>query len=99
MTLEELKAEAEKLGYNVVKKPVKTGRKLACVCGSHRFWNNVQFDKDRHVSECYVQCRCCKLEGPHIERNHMRRDEAFAEATKAWNEMIMAKSKEEQKDD
>ena len=33
MTVEELKTEANKLGYNIIKKPTPKERYLSCICG------------------------------------------------------------------
>ena len=87
MTLEELEAEAEKLGYKVVKKPVPEGRKYPCTCGSRKFWT---IRPNALGQEAYVQCRICKKTGPIIKRKLCdSKDEVVARAVKAWNEMII----------
>lgn len=104
MTLEELKAEAEKLGYSVVKKPVSPGKLLACTCGSK------QHSRIGSGSHCgrysrayYVKCRKCKKEGPHVSVYDgngylcMRKDEAIRLAGEKWNEMIREEMKKGEK--
>lgn len=93
MTIEELKVEAEKLGYSVVPKAVSMGRRDTCTCGSRSLYTfgtgYGRYDK------FYVYCRNCGKSGPCIEYGtYHRKDCCLAAAVKAWNEMI-AKEKEE----
>ena len=73
MTVEELKAEAKKLGYKII--PVSESIKLLpCVCGCKRrthWWT---------VKGMFYQCNQCGLKAP-IGENE-------TEAKKLWNKMI-----------
>ena len=77
MTVEELKAEAEKLGYNIIKKPENY---IPCpVCGKNNrrwFWTT--------EGNQGIECRNCKLfviapkDGHRVTESYMKR---------LWNEM------------
>lgn len=84
MTIEELKEEAKKLGYTVVKIPKKEAL-LPCTCGNNRreHWNRVEIKSGR----VYEVLKCSKC-GKSVEGLTER------EARHNWNEMI---KKEESK--
>lgn len=74
MTVEELKAEADKLGYRLIKKPMYI-KILPCVCGCkiHKYWHNAK------TNESGVGC-------PKCERIIWGKDET--EAKMNWNEIM-----------
>lgn len=74
MTLEELKAEANKLGYSVVKKRRKVYLK-PCVCGSNRrkLWNIAN-------GEYFYTCDHCGRKSPPAS--------SIMAAKELWNEMM-----------
>ena len=98
MTLEELKAEAEKLGYSVVPKAVPLGRVSACTCGHKHLWHANYYNREKKETEYWINCPRCHKKGPVVTRGEgefgYRKDRCQAAAVKAWNEMI-AKEKEE----
>ena len=78
MTLNELKTEAEKLGYNLVKKKPPTVRLFSCTCGRKRLssWGN------EVTKEYLVACPICG----NGEKNEWKKTER--EARLLWNEYI-----------
>lgn len=81
MTLEELKAEANRLGYNLIKKqePVKL---LPCICGYkyRSLWH------DTKDGTCFLACDGCDFRG-YKAKNKYR-------AKIAWNKAIEDRQKE-----
>ena len=80
MTLEELKAEAKRQGYKLIK--AKRPRFEVCLCG-----HNV------HQWVCgpegwAVYCKHCGLESPRAKKSHNA-------VIVAWNAMILEKRKEQ----
>ena len=77
MTVEELKAEANKLGYNIIKKQEYI-KLLPCTCGSvkRKIWY-----RNGHYGETkFYEClHCGKKSAPVYTEN---------EAKKNWNSMI-----------
>ena len=57
MTVEELKKEAERLGYYIVKKSDALGKVNACKCGMHQYNVNSYCRDDRWLGE--AKCRRC----------------------------------------
>lgn len=80
MTVEELKAEAKKLGYSVIKKPEPV-KLLPCVCGAKHIQNLVRFDQ-RNRDNCgeFYRCYRCRLEGKPALKNR--------QARLNWNEAV-----------
>ena len=74
MTVEELKVEAAKLGYNIVRKPAKQIRLLPCECGRKLF--------DRWYTPQGMIFRCPKC-GKHSEPANTE-----MKARENWNRMI-----------
>ena len=73
MTVEELKAEAAKLGYNIIPKRTMP-RKTPCVCGSCNrttWWTR---------TGVYYECSKCHRTSPEGKTEYA--------ATVKWNEMI-----------
>ncbi len=77
MELEELKAEAMKLGYNLVPRREYV-KKQPCICGRKTLGCWHYYDKGIHMM--YVKCPKCGREGPGGESEN--------EAKKYWNVMI-----------
>lgn len=77
MELEELKAEAMKLGYNLVPRREYI-KKKPCVCGrkNHDYWT--YFDKG--VNMTYIKCPKCGRHSPAGRTEN--------EAKNFWNAMI-----------
>ena len=77
MTVDELKIEAKKLGYNIVKIPERPEKLLPCICGSrHRsHWES------RHDDGLWYKSLRCKCG---------RRADGLTkiEVNKNWNNMI-----------
>lgn len=73
MTLDELKVEAEKLGYTLIKKP-ESIKMLPCTCGSKR--RSEWFS----AGQIFYCCNRCGKKSP--PANTVRG------AKRAWNEMI-----------
>lgn len=67
LTLEELKAEAKRQGYKLIK--AKTPRFERCLCG-----HNVHQWCSRTGMEQMVYCKHCGLESPWAAKNKNRRD-------------------------
>ena len=80
MTLEELKAEAKRQGYKLIKD--KKTRFERCLCG-----HNVHQWCSRRGMENMVYCKHCGLESPWVRGG----DDKVIEA---WNAMILKKRKE-----
>lgn len=77
MTVEELKTEANKLGYNLVKKQTQT-KLLRCACG-RKPTQNMMWQGQQFVGHIY-ECRNCSLRStPHRFKY---------KAKSNWNEMI-----------
>lgn len=78
MTIEELKEEAKKLGYTVVKIPKKE-KLLPCTCGNNRreHWHRVSIQSG--MSYEILKCSKCGREAT---------GENEREARHNWNEMI-----------
>ena len=81
MTLEELKAEAKRQGYKLIKD--KKTRFERCLCG-----HNVHQWCSRRGMENMVYCKHCGLESPWVRGG----DDKVIEA---WNAMILEKRKEQ----
>lgn len=81
MRLDELKAEAEKLGYTLIKKS-ESIKMLPCTCGCKR--RTEWFSK----GQIFVSCKRCGKKSPlsNTERG----------AKRAWNEMIEKEVKGEE---
>ena len=79
MTVEELKAEANKLGYNILKKPEYI-KLLPCTCGSvkRKIWYRYSRGEETKYYECL---HCGKKSTPGATNN---------EAKQNWNNMIEA---------
>lgn len=87
MTFEELKAEADRQGYNLVKKHGKMPKLLKCpFCGRVPKVRWEDFCKFTYVSCPTNNCLC----GPEVDRVGLRltKVEAERQAREAWNEMI-----------
>lgn len=90
MTVEELRDEASKLGYCLIKlnqKPVPMGRAQKCTCGAG--YPHLYADKLQHVA--YRNCIKCGKKGPVCIGHDVgifRMDELKRLATRGWNEMI-----------
>ena len=82
MTLEELKAEAKRQGYKLIK--AKTPRFERCLCG-----HNVHQWCSRAGTEQMVYCKHCGLESPWVRGGD-------AKVIEAWNAMILEKRKEQE---
>lgn len=82
LTLEELKAEAKRQGYKLIKS--ETLRFEKCLCGGTRreWWYGPKGVK--------VVCQRCGLESPWVPRC-----EGENGVKKAWNAMILEKRKEQ----
>ena len=80
MTVEELRLEAKKLGYNIIKKP-ESVKLLPCLCGRKRveIYYTHNF-KDKSKSGHFYWCQQCYLEGA-VGRTKI-------EARKRWNEAV-----------
>ena len=74
MTVEELKAEAAKLGYNIIPKRTMP-RKTPCVCGANRRTKWWMYD-----GTMFFECNRCGKTSPAGETEY--------EAIIKWNEMI-----------
>lgn len=77
MTVDELRTEANKLGYNLVKKQAYT-KPIRCTCGckpiNNMIWNERKFIGFSH------ECKNCNIQSkPHIRKY---------KAALNWNEMI-----------
>lgn len=81
MTLEELKAEAKRQGYKLIK--ATRPRFERCLCG-----HNVHQWCSRRGMEKMVYCKHCGLESPWVRGG----DDKVIEA---WNEMILEKRMEQ----
>lgn len=76
MELEELKAEAEKLGYKLVKKQESTAL-LPCTCGGGKPHEWLQFGETGYI----YRCEKCDKEGKLCKTK--------TDARRAWNQMIL----------
>lgn len=88
MTLEELRVEAEKLGYKLVKIPEKV-KLLPCpVCGSKntRVWWYKDFNEIR--SGQFRKCNICGFKGKIVAQGELA-------TKKAWNEAVEEYLREE----
>lgn len=81
MTLEELKLEADKLGYNLVKKQ-KSIKLLPCICGSKRrtMWITTIRGTGAGEVQRLLACDKCGMEAPP--------GNTIQEAKANWNKMI-----------
>ena len=86
MTLEELKAEAKRQGYKLIKD--ENIRLEPCLCGGTRreWWSGPDGVK--------VVCLRCGLESPWVPRCEGKNG-----VKKAWNAMILEKRKEQSHED
>ena len=84
MTLQELKAEAKRQGYKLIK--AKTPRFERCLCG-HNVHQWVSSPKG-----WAVYCKHCGLYGPWAKKSHNA-------VIVAWNAMILEKRKEQSHED
>lgn len=73
MTLEELKAEAKRQGYNLIKIPVRE-KLLPCTCGYNRrsHWENINGEVSLYCEKCFKKAT----------------GKTEKEARRNWNEMI-----------
>lgn len=85
MTLEELKAEAERHGYRLIKS--SRPRFECCLCG-----HNVHQWCSRGGKERMVYCKHCGLESPWVRGGSDK-------VVEAWNTMILEKRKEQSHED
>ena len=81
MTYEELKAEAKRQGYKLIKD--KRPRFERCLCG-----HNVHQWCSRAGTERMVYCKHCGLESPWVRGGD-------AKVIEAWNAMILEKRMEQ----
>lgn len=81
MTFEELKTEAEKQGYKLMKKPEPMPKIRPCPCGRKRLSHYYMWD--RRTSTEYIQIGCpkCGRLGDWCENER--------EARELWNERMM----------
>lgn len=80
MTVEELKAEAKKLGYNIIKIPEKV-KKLNCVCGaSSRLVKSWYLSGYGAESGLFFRCKKCGRESDVAKKE--------TEAIKNWNALV-----------
>ena len=97
MTIDTLQAEAEKLGYILVKKQAGFGRLKKCTCG--RYPHRVVGDGEFKMFEpgwCrdayYIKCYTCGKQGPTARRcenyEYETLHETESRARNMWNEMI-----------
>ena len=84
LTLQELKAEAKRQGYKLVK--AKRPRLERCLCG-HNVHQWVSGPEG-----WAVYCKHCGLEGPWAKKSHIA-------VIVAWNTMILEKRKEQSHED
>ena len=79
MTVEELKIEAEKLGYNIIKKPepIKLSR---CVCGNYKPTLYVRSNCNDKTDVWYYICPKCNLEANESKTKYGAKEN--------WNTMI-----------
>ena len=75
MTLDELKVEAEKLGYKLIKKSGRI-KMLPCICGSNK--RTEWFDSGK--GKTFYSCDRCGKKSP--------LSSTVNGAKRAWNEMI-----------
>ena len=82
MTVEELKAEAKKLGYRLIPIP-KQEPFLPCTCGCNRrtHWVSSMYGVETSILRC-MKC------------NKEARGSSEAEARRNWNEMIRKENNE-----
>lgn len=78
MTVEELKVEADKLGFRLARKPEPLPKRLPCICGSKRIVNWYSTGSNRGH---FYACEKCGLEAP-IGKN--KREQILN-----WNETVM----------
>lgn len=81
MTVEELKAEAKRQGYKLIKS--ENLRFERCLCG-----HNVHQWCSRNGNQQMVYCKHCGLESPWVTGGS-------AKVIEAWNRMILERKKEE----
>ena len=84
LTLQELKAEAKRQGYKLIK--ATRPRFERCLCG-HNIHQWVSGPEGRSV-----YCKHCGIEGPWIKGGN-------AAVIEAWNAMILEKRKEQNHED
>lgn len=77
MTIEELKKEADALGYYLVRKHQNVEPLLPCFCGCKRRVHHSVF----HQGTYTVTLKCCKCD-------HKVSGPTLAEARRRWNKMI-----------
>lgn len=75
MTLDELKAEVDKLGYKLIKKSVRI-KMLPCICGCDK--RTEWFDSSKR--QTFYSCDGCGKKSPLAKTVNA--------AKQAWNEMI-----------
>lgn len=76
MTVEELRAEAKALGYNIIKIPPPKEKLLPCVCGCtrrERWWGTHDYN------QTIFRCRKCGREASGENERKARHN---------WNEMV-----------
>lgn len=81
MTLDELKVEADKFGYKLIKKSVRI-KMLPCICGCNK--RTEWFDSRK--GQTFYSCDGCGKKSPMSNTTNG--------AKRAWNEMIEEKLKE-----
>lgn len=79
MTYQELKVEADKLGYNLVKKQ-KSIKLLPCICGSKRRSMWITTIRDTREVQRILACAKCGMKAPP--------GNTVQEAKENWNKMI-----------
>ena len=84
MTYEELKTEAEKLGYKLIKKQEYI-RFLPCTCGCNVRHHHTIPPRDGHPRLYFYKCSGCFKEGPKAKTER--------DAKIAWNKMIEEETK------
>lgn len=82
MTLEEVKIEADKLGYRLVKKPERVIMLPCPVCGGRA--SGDWYDMSNGCR--FKQCNCCDFRGGY--------GKTILEAKKKWNEAVLEYEKE-----
>lgn len=83
MTFEELKVEAEKQGYNLIKKPKRLGRLKHCTCG--RYPVRIYGKSD----SIYFKCPGCGKKAPVIIRESYETMHGTEKRARvAWDDMI-----------
>lgn len=80
MTLEELKAAADEMGYVVRRKTTKLSKAKPCICGCEEIDDVPWFDENGYVRSFKCKCSGCGRMGPPHKTKR--------EARRAWNLLI-----------